>query len=104
MSRFNVYEEFDLEDGVDDYYQDNNENTMFDLSLGNFKSALVSAFVTAVLGMAGYVIGVGDVFNLNFHSLINIGVLSLLTAIVSLLKNFLTTDSGKFLNVVDTKA
>ncbi len=76
------------------------KNNMFNVSWVNVKSALISAFVTAVLGMAGYVIGVGDLFKLNLHALINVGALSALTAIVSILKAFLTTDKGEFMGVV----
>lgn len=77
---------------------------MFTLSWGNVKSAIISALVMAVLGMAGYVIGVGDIFSLDFHKLANIGALAGLTVIVSLVKNWLTTDEGKFVGLVDTKA
>lgn len=99
-----IPDDFDFQDLKVEDYQNNRENKMFTLSIGNIKSALVSAFVTALLGMAGYVIGLNDVYNINIHSLVNIGVLSLLTAIVSLLKNFLTSNNGEFLGVVNTKA
>lgn len=97
-------DEFDFTDlKVGEDYQSKNNN-MFNLSWGNVKSALITALVTAVLGMAGYIVGVGDLFKLDGHALINVGTLSALNAIVSLLKNFLTTDRGAFLGVVDTKA
>lgn len=64
-----------------------------------FKSALVSAGIAAVLSVAGYVVGVGDVFKLDPHALINAGVLSALTAIVSLIKSAITTDQGTALGV-----
>lgn len=107
MTRFEVYEEFDFTEKVGNRLLENNlkgDNNMFDLSWGNVKSALVTALVTALLGMAGYVIGLNDVFKIDFHSLVNIGSLSALTAIISLLKNFLTSERGEFLGVVDTKA
>ena len=58
------------------------------------KSALVSAVIAAVLSISGYIVSVGDVFNLDPHALINAGVLSAVTAIVSLLKAGLTTNRG----------
>lgn len=63
------------------------------------KSALISALIAAVLSVSGYIVGVGDVFKLDPHALVNAGVLSALTAIVSLIKAGLTTDSGKALGV-----
>lgn len=94
-----IYEEFDMTPERSQYYKTNN-STMFNVTWVNIKSALISAFVTAVLGMAGYVIGVGDVFKLDGHALINVGALSALTAIVSILKAFFTTEKGEFLGVV----
>lgn len=69
----------------------------------NVKSALVSAFLTAILALAGYVLGVGDVFKIDVHALINVGALSTLTALVSLIKAFLTTDKGNFVGAVEIK-
>lgn len=96
---YNPDEEFDLTPlKVADYQ--NKNSIMFNINLTNIKSALISAFVTAVLGMAGYVIGIGDVFKLDGHALVNVGALSALTAIVSILKAFFTTEKGEFLGVV----
>ena len=60
----------------------------------NIKSALVSGVITGVLGIAGYIIGVGDIFKLDVHTLANVGALSALTTIVSLIKAAMTTDKG----------
>jgi len=65
----------------------------------NIKSALVSGLITGALGMAGYVIGVGDVFQLDTHSLINVFALSALTTIVSLVKATMTKDDGTIAGV-----
>lgn len=94
---------------VDDFYQQMekvghynfNKNNMFTLNWTNVKSALVSAFITAVLGIGGYVIGVGDVFRLDVHTLVNVASLSALTTFVSLLKSFLTTDQGNFVGLTN---
>lgn len=73
---------------------------LFSVSLVNVKSAAVSALIMAVIGMAGYILSVGDVFGLNLHTLVNIGALSALTAIVSLAKSLMTTSTGTFLGFV----
>jgi hypothetical protein len=79
------------------------QNGVFTLSWINIKSALVSAIITGVLGIGLYVIGVGDVWKVDFHSLVNIGAISTISAIVSLIKNLLSTNSGKVagIQVVD---
>lgn len=69
----------------------------------NVKSALVSAFITAILAGAGYVVGVGDIFKIDVHALVNVVSLASLTALVSIIKSFLTTDSGKFVGAVAIK-
>lgn len=60
----------------------------------NIKSALLSAALAAVVAIAGYIVVVGDVFKLDFHALINAGVLSALTALVSLIKSWSTKTDG----------
>lgn len=73
------------------------------MNLTNVKSALVSALITAVLAGAGYIIGVGNVFTIDVHALVNVLSLSALTALVSLLKALGTTPSGSFIGVVQVK-
>lgn len=58
-------------------------------------SALVSGFLTAVLSVFTYIIGVGDIFSLDSRVLINIGIMSFLTTAVSLIKAGLTNEEGK---------
>lgn len=69
---------------------------IFTLNWESFKSALVSAVIMTVIAVAGYVIGLGDLWKIEFHAIINIGVMAFLTGLVSLIKNFLTSDSGTF--------
>lgn len=76
---------------------------MFTLDWTKIKSALVSAIITAILAIAGYILGVGDVFNLDLHALVNVASLSALTALVSLIKSFLTTPQGNFVGAVEVK-
>ena len=73
---------------------------MFTISFTNIKSALVYGVLTAILMMALYAVSVGDVFALNMKELTNAGVFGFITVVVSLLKNLLTTDGGKFLDVI----
>lgn len=75
-------------------------NKIFTLSWTNVKSALITALLTAVLAMGAYVLGIGDIFKIDWKAITNIGVLSLITAIVSIIKSLLTTDKGKFLGAV----
>lgn len=78
-------------------YMDSNLGT---LSWANIKSALVYVFLTATLSILIYIIGIGDIFLISTKSLVNIGVMSLATGFVSVIKSFLTTSEGKFLGVV----
>lgn len=78
----------------------NKENKMFTIQWANIKSALVYVFLTASLSILVYIIGVGDVFLISGKSLINIGVMSISTGLVSVIKSLLTTNDGKFLGVV----
>jgi hypothetical protein len=67
--------------------------------LTNIKSALVSGVIMAILAIAGYVLGVGDVYSLDHKMIVNTGVMALLTAIVSYIKSSATDDAGKFLGI-----
>jgi hypothetical protein len=72
---------------------------MFTLSWDSIKSAIVYGLLWAILAIALYMIQVGDVFALNIKELVNAGVFGFLGIFVSLIKNLLTTQDGKFLGV-----
>lgn len=74
---------------------------MFNLEI--LKSALVSTVLMAVLAMAMYVLNLGDVFKIEVHSLVNVGVMALLTGVVSLIKSLLTDSEGKFVGKMKVK-
>lgn len=74
---------------------------LFKLDWTNIKSALVSGVLTAILGGAGYVIGLGNIFSVDIHTLANIVVLAFLVAVVSLIKQLLTTSQGNFVGAVN---
>lgn len=78
-------------------------NGIFTLDWVNIKSALVSGLIMAVLAMIGYVIGIGDIFKIDVHAIVNIGVLAGLGVVQSLVKNLLTTNDGKFVGKVEIK-
>lgn len=82
----------------------NNLNGLFMIDWMNFKSALISGLITGVLGIAGYIIGVGDIFKLDVHTLLNVFSLSALTTVVSILKSFLTTNAGNFVGTTNIAA
>ena len=86
--RWEVYEDNDLTGSIGDSLLSNNlENKMLKLDSSNIQSALVYVVLTAVLGLLMYVIGVGDVYAVDFHSIVNIFAISVMTGIVSLIKN-----------------
>lgn len=70
----------------------------------NIKSALMSIVIAVVLAVFGYIIGIGDVFKIDLHVLINSGAMAFFIGVVSLLKSSNTTDTGHFMGVkvVDT--
>ena len=63
------------------------------------KSALVSVVLMAILSIIVYILGVGDIFAVNVKIIVNIGVMSLLSGIASLIKSSFTTEAGKFAGV-----
>lgn len=79
-------------------------NGMLHLDLRNIKSALISGAITialtSILAIAGYIIGIGDIFSLDVRVLANIAVLSSLTTLVSLIKSLFTTNNGEFAGVI----
>lgn len=71
---------------------------VFGLRGYEYVSAIVSAVLVAVIG---YILSVGDVFNLNWKMLLN---MSIMTALASLLKVLMTNDtSGKFVGAIKVK-
>lgn len=71
---------------------------VFGLKGYEYVSAIVSAVLVAVIG---YILSVGDIFNLNWKMLLN---MSIMTALASLLKVLMTNDtSGKFVGAIKVK-
>lgn len=93
----------DLTNEVDDLSINNNimenQNGFGSLTWINIKSAFVYFILSAFIAMIAYVIGLGDIFKIDWHMLINVGSMAGFTAVVSILKNFITTKSGTALGI-----
>lgn len=72
---------------------------MFQLNALNIKSALVYVFLAAFFQLLSYIIGVGDVWKLDYHTIVNTFVIAFAVGCLSIIKNLLTTSDGKFLGV-----
>lgn len=73
------------------------------MNITTIKSALVSGLIVGLLAMGVYIVKIGSIFGLNWHSVINVGVISFLTAVASLLKVGGTNTEGVFLGMVKVK-
>lgn len=69
------------------------------LTKANINSALVYFVLFALLDMALYVKSVGSVFNVDWRALVDAGFFGGLAFLISVLKNLLTTQDGKFLGI-----
>lgn len=78
------------------------ENGILTLDWASVKRAAISTVIMAIAAGAVYVIGLGDIFAVNFHSLTNIIAISLLTGFVSLVNSLFTTNDDKFAGIVKT--
>ncbi len=76
-------------------------NGILKLDWTNVKSALVYGVLSAFLAIALYINEVHSVFLIDWKALVNAGVFGGLTAVISLIKNLLTTNSGNFLGIIN---
>ena len=77
-------------------------NGIFTLDWASVKRAAISTVIMALVAGAVYVVGIGDIFAVNLHSLANVVALSLLTGLISLVNSLLTTNDNKFLGITKT--
>lgn len=70
-----------------------------DINLISIKSALVSTVLMAILTVATYIISIGNIFNINWYTMVNLGAMSLLAGLVSLIKQYLTNSDGKAVGI-----
>ena len=89
------------EDGLNkilsEYNNKKMNNGLGKLDWINIKSAIIYGLIIGVGAMFAVAIGVGDLWKLDWHVLVNAGVFALLG---SLVKNLLTTNSGNFAGIV----
>lgn len=78
------------------------QNGILTIEWAGIKSALILMVLTAVGAGITYVVGLGDVFLIDGHKLINVLALSLLVGAASLIQHFLTTNDDKFLGITKT--
>lgn len=107
MSRFSTYDEEEYnwsQEAEDQYYQLNKKYFMnsglFKVSLVDVVHAVVFGLVTGLVSMAGYVLKLGTFFGIDVHSLINVGGLAALGAIVGIIVPLLTTSQGNLVGLV----
>lgn len=72
-------------------------SNIFRWSVKDVVGAAISAVLVAVIG---YVLMVGDVFALDFRTVVNTGIMA---GLGSLAKSFLTSSEGEFLGLVGVK-
>lgn len=81
---------------LEDFYQYNNINIM-----SKYWKAILGAVVSAVIvSVLNYIGSLGDLWLINWHSLVNVAFLTFAT---SLLKFLGTTKAGKFAGVAPVK-
>ncbi len=74
----------------------------FNLNMEDIGDALAIGVIAGVVAVIAYIVQVGDVFKLNFQDLVNAFVFGSFGIVVGVLKNILTTSSGKFAGVIPT--
>lgn len=72
-------------------------SNIFKLNIRDVVGAVVSAILVSLIG---YVLKVGDVFALDFHTIVNTAVM---TGLASLLKSLSTDQDGYILGVLKVK-
>lgn len=76
---------------------------MFNITWKDVRGALISGIIMGVIAVAGYIVSVGDLWKIDKHTLVNTFSISGLTAIVSIVKSFLTDSKGRFLGAIAIK-
>lgn len=77
----------------------NMQNGLFTLTWTNVRSALVYVVLTGLLELGFYVKEVGGILNVDWRTATNMLSVALVVGLISLVKNLLTTDDGRFLGV-----
>lgn len=72
---------------------------MFTINWVNIKSALMYGLLWGVLAIFVKVSEIGNIFALDWKDLLNAGVMAFLAIMIVLLRNFFTSNDGKFIGV-----
>lgn len=67
------------------------------------KSVLVTGLLMGLVGVCLYITKLGNIFQIDLHSVANIFALAVVGVIGSAVQELLTTRKGKFLGVVRTR-
>lgn len=96
-----VPEDFDLTEEVGDYQLNEEKlmNGLFKMTKEDFLRGLMLGVITGVIAMLGYVLKVGSVFGIDLRSMLDVGVVAAIPAIISWLGSLLTTSRGNMLGV-----
>ena len=66
-------------------------------------SALTSLVITVLIAVGVYITNVGSIWKIDWKTLVDIGIMAGIVAVVSILKSLLTTKEGKFAGLVKIK-
>jgi len=75
-------------------------NGILELNWINIKSALIYGLLMAIFAMLVQIKQAEELTKVDWGMIVSSGVMALVTATISVIKNILTTDKGNFLGVV----
>jgi len=75
-------------------------NGILKLSWANIWSALVYGLMWGLLAVFIRISEIGNIFELNWHDLLNVFIMAAIGFLIPIIKNLLTTDKGNFLGVI----
>ena len=76
---------------------------IFQINGKDIVSAMVSGLLMGLLVVLVEIVQTGSIWGLEWKTLLNLGILAVITSMISFLKSLLTTDSGNFLGKVKIK-
>lgn len=69
------------------------------MTVEDFKRGLMLGIITGVIAILGYILNVGSVFSVDLKSMVDVGVIAAIPALISWLASLLTTSRGVTLGV-----
>lgn len=82
------------------YFKNKMKNGIFTLDGANVKSGLIYGLLWGLLSMLLQIKDAGSIFAIDWKSVGNAGIIAFIAVMITLLKNLLTTNSGKFVGIV----